>query len=196
MLAMDKPIEGSRVTFVFGGARSGKSRFSQKLGESVPGKRLFIATAQPLDDEMKKRIESHRTSRGKNWATIEEPLEISKAIRENGNEYPLILIDCLTIWISNLLERFGGDEEKILEEVRSIEEAIKESDGRFIVVSNEVGMGIVPENKMARQFRELLGIVNQRMAELSDRVILMASGVPMVLKGQATNPAKRLKCSK
>jgi adenosylcobinamide kinase/adenosylcobinamide-phosphate guanylyltransferase len=185
MPAMDKLIEGSRVTFVFGGARSGKSRFSQKLGESFPGKKLFIATAQPLDDEMRKRIEGHRASRGKKWETVEEPLEISKAIREGGNEYGLILIDCLTIWISNLLEGLDGDEEKILEEVRKLEEAIKESDVRFIIVSNEVGMGIVPDNKMARQFRELLGMVNQRMAELSDRVILMASGVPMVLKGQA-----------
>lgn len=185
MPAMDKLIEGSRVTFVFGGARSGKSRFSQKLGESVLEKKLFIATAQPLDDEMKKRIESHRASRGKNWETIEEPLEISKAIREGGNEYGLILIDCLTIWISNLLEGLDGDEEKILKEVRKLEETIKESGARFIIVSNEVGMGIVPDNKMARQFRDLLGMVNQGMAELSDRVILMASGVPMVLKGQA-----------
>lgn len=180
---MDKLIEDSRVLFILGGARSGKSRLSQKLGESVPGKRLFIATAQPLDDEMKKRIENHRISRGENWKTIEEPIEISKVIWVNAKEYSLMLIDCLTIWVSNLLERSRGDEEKILEEVKKLEEAIKESDVRFIIVSNEVGMGIVPDNKLARQFRELLGIVNQRMAELSDRVILMVSGVPVVLKG-------------
>ena len=180
---MDKLIENARVTFILGGARSGKSRLSQKLGESVPGKRLFIATVQPLDDEMKKKIESHKGARGKNWKTIEESVEISKVICENGKEYGLILIDCLTIWVSNLLERFEGKEEKVLEEVRRLEEAIKESDIRFIIVSNEVGMGIVPDNKLARQFRELLGIVNQRMAELSDRVILMVSGVPMILRG-------------
>ena len=182
---MDKLIEDSRVTFILGGARSGKSRLSQKLGESVPGKRLFIATAQPLDDEMEKRIESHKVSRGKNWKTVEEPLEISKVIWENEKEYGLILIDCLTVWVSNLLERFDQDEEKILKEVGRLEEAIKGSNIRFIIVSNEVGMGIVPDNKLARQFREFLGIVNQRMAELSERVILMVSGVPMVLKGQA-----------
>ena len=183
MQAMDKLIKDSRVTFIFGGARSGKSRLSQKLGESMHGKRLFIATAQPLDDEMKQRIESHRLARGKNWKTIEEPIEISKVIWENRKEYGLILIDCLTIWISNLLKRFEGDEEKILEEVRRLEEAIKGSDVRFIIVSNEVGMGIVPDNKLARQFRDLLGIINQRMADLSDRVILMVSGIPMILKG-------------
>ncbi len=180
---MDKLVQDSRVTFIVGGARSGKSWLSQKLGESVPGKRLFIATAQPLDDEMEKRIESHKVSRGKNWKTAEEPVAISKVVSENEKEYGLILIDCLTVWVSNLLERFDQDEKKILEEVKRLAEAIKESGGRFIIVSNEVGMGIVPENKMARQFRELLGIVNQRMAELSDRVILMVSGVSMVLKG-------------
>ena len=183
MLVMHKLIENSRVTIILGGARSGKSRFSQKLGESVTGKRLIIATAQPLDDEMRKKIKIHKISRGKNWKTIEEPLEISKVIWENGERYGLILIDCLTIWVSNLRERFVGDEEKILEEVRRLEEAVKGIDARFIIVSNEVGMGIVPDNKMARQFRELLGIVNQRMAELSDKVILMVSGVPMIVKG-------------
>ena len=176
----------SRVTFILGGARSGKSGFSQRLGESVTGKRLFIATAQPLDDEMRKRIEDHRVARGQNWETIEEPVKIPKVIGENGKEYGLILVDCVTIWISNLLERFNGDEEKVLEEVRRLEESIKESDARCIIVSNEVGMGIVPDNKVARRFRDLLGVVNQRMAELSDRVILMVSGVPMVLKGPGT----------
>lgn len=178
------------MTFIFGGARSGKSRVSQRLGESVPGERLFIATAQPLDDEMERRIESHKASRGENWKTIEEAIGISEVIFQNRQNYDLILIDCLTIWISNLVERFGGDEEKILEEVRRFEEAVEGSGVRFIIVSNEVGMGIVPENKAARQFRELLGIVNQRMAELSDRVILMLSGVPLVLKGGATNQPK------
>ena len=182
---MDKLIEDSRVTLILGGARSGKSRLSQQLGESVPGKRLFVATAQPLDDEMKQRIEGHRIARGKNWKTVEEPIEISKVILENGKGYGLILIDCLTVWISNLLERFEGNGEMVLEEVRRLEGSIGESDVRFIIVSNEVGMGIVPDNKLARQFRDLLGTINQRMAGLSDRVILMVSGVPMVLKGQA-----------
>ncbi|MFQ5586418.1 MAG: bifunctional adenosylcobinamide kinase/adenosylcobinamide-phosphate guanylyltransferase [Thermodesulfobacteriota bacterium] len=181
----------SRIILVTGGARSGKSTFALKMAESIPGERLFIATAEALDEEMAGRIEEHKRGRGSHWATVEEPIAVPAVVgREKG--YGVILLDCLTIWISNLLLQpsvrkvEGGTSEGVstaaAREIDSFIGACKESNATVIVVSNEVGMGIVPETPLARQFRDMAGIANQQIAAAADEVYLLVSGIEMRIK--------------
>jgi len=180
-----------RLILITGGARSGKSTFALKMADSTPGERLFIATAEGLDEEMVGRIEKHKRERGSHWATIEEPIAVSAVVgREKG--YGVILLDCLTLWLSNLLHSHSADCGKerdseapsnaIVEEIDSFIDACKASDATVIVVSNEVGMGIVPENRLARHFRDIAGIANQRVAAAADEVYLLVSGIEMRIK--------------
>jgi len=170
---------------VIGGCRSGKSRHALDLAEKIPGsKRIFIATCMPLDDEMKERIDRHKKERDKNWKTIEAPVELSVEINENSREGDLILIDCLTLWINNLLMEIENPD-VIDQRIHKLILAIKEAKCPIILVSNEVGTGIVPENKLARQFRDLAGFTNQKVAECTDRDIWMVAGIPLVIKSQS-----------
>jgi adenosylcobinamide kinase / adenosylcobinamide-phosphate guanylyltransferase len=171
------------LTFVIGGARSGKSRFAQSLC-SAPCV-VYIATARAEDDEMRYRIEQHRQNRPEHWITIEEPLDIAGACRRIETCADIILIDCLTVWLSNLMwERRDQATNEIDSCAESQIEAIASlaSETDVIVVSNEVGAGIVPENEVARRFRDLQGFVNQRCAARADRVFLMVAGISVPIK--------------
>lgn len=171
------------IIFITGGVRSGKSDFAQRLAEQRQGPRLYLATAQELDDEMKGRIQNHKIKRGDRWDTLEEPLHIGRALQSVKNDYETVLLDCLTLWMSNILCQ-GSAGESMLSDVTDA--FVKSLDSFFktlIVVSNEVGMGIVPDNSLARTYRDQLGYVNQRMAERANEVYLLVSGIPMKIKG-------------
>lgn len=170
-----------KILVVTGGCKSGKSVFSQRVAESVGERRLFLATAEALDGEMKQRIEEHKRKR-KDWDTVEEPLEIARVISEEGHKYDVVLVDCLTLWLSNLLGRYGEAAEGYIDE---FVEACQRSAPPLILVSNEVGMGIVPDNPLARLFRDLAGAMNQRIGELADVVVMMIAGLPLFVKGEA-----------
>lgn len=168
-----------KITFIIGGARSGKSSFAIKEANKLKGRKAYIATAQALDEEMKERIERHRQQRDEGWDTYEEPLNIASLINNIQHKYNIILIDCLTLWLSNLMHK-GVD---IGKEIESLILSLITPHSLLFIVSNEVGMCIVPENKLAREFRDLAGFLNQRMAEIADEVYLVTAGIPVRIKG-------------
>ena len=189
----------SELIFILGGARSGKSSFALKLAESIKGKRLYIATAEALDDEMAKRIKKHKKERGDNWNTIEEPIKIVEVIKKNNPPLPpftkggkggfnVILLDCLTLWISNLMHREarskgqGARGGRTLQKITDLISACKKAKASIIIVSNEVGLGIVPDNPLARQFRDIAGFANQKIADAAGEVYFMVSGIPLKIK--------------
>jgi adenosylcobinamide kinase / adenosylcobinamide-phosphate guanylyltransferase len=175
------------LTLVLGAARSGKSRFAQSLC-SAPLV-AYIATARSEDDEMRRRIDRHRQNRPPHWLTIEEPLDLAAAARQASPRTDIILIDCLTVWLSNLMWQ---QRDQLPEEIDARIEACAQSqidqladlasERDLIVVSNEVGAGIVPENELARRFRDLQGFINQRCAARADRVFLTVAGIPVPIK--------------
>jgi adenosylcobinamide kinase/adenosylcobinamide-phosphate guanylyltransferase len=162
---------------VLGGARSGKSRYAERLIGALPPPWIYLATAQPLDDEMTARIAAHRARRGAGWTTIEAPCDLAEAVAAHGRSP--ILIDCLTLWLSNLMLADAD----IAAETERLERALGERAGPVAMVANEVGSGIVPDNALARRFRDQQGLLNQRMAALADGVVLMGAGLPRVVKG-------------
>lgn len=168
---------------ITGGCRSGKSRFALNYANQHFSEKLYLATCEVLDEEMARRVEHHKKMRGPEWQTVEEPVEIVDRIRHHGNVAEVILIDCLTLWLSNLLIKWDNDL-RTMEETDRLIHIIKESQTSFILVSNEVGMGIVPADPLSRRFRDLSGMMNQRMAEIMDTVIFMVSGIPIFLKGK------------
>jgi len=168
---------------VIGGCRSGKSSFALDYANRHFRQKVFLATCEALDDEMKRRILRHREARGSDWKTIEEPKKLTEAVESLRSQAEVILIDCLTLWVSNLLMD-GEGEEQILSRVEDLIELIQKVPQSIIVVSNEVGAGIVPENKIARIFRDIVGLVNQRVAACSDTVVLTVAGLPHVIKGK------------
>ena len=177
----------SKVTFVIGGAKSGKSSFALDKVSGFDGKKAFIATAEAHDDEMKKRIERHKAERSNEWKTYEEPLNIAGLLSEIRGRYSVILIDCLTLWLSNAMHRTEDTEKAITEFMDELNRSknLSSADAyasEVYIVSNEVGMGIVPENALAREFRDLAGKLNQRIAEISDEVYLVVSGIPVKIK--------------
>ena len=177
---MSKEREKSANIFVLGGARSGKSAYALELASSCLTDKLFIATAEALDDEMRVRIEKHKAGRGIGWTTVEEPTEIIEVIAKN-KEAKLLLIDCITLWISNLMERNLTDAE-ILKEVSWLVAAIKEVKGTVIIVSNELGHSLVSDNPLGRRFVDLAGSVNQLIAAGMDEVYFLTAGLPTRLK--------------
>ena len=173
---------GKRMIFITGGCRSGKSRFALDYANQDFSKKLYLATCEALDEEMAQRIEHHKKMRGPEWQTIEESIAIVNEIREYGDKVEVILLDCITLWLSNLLIKWNSDL-RIMDEVNRFIDVIKQSQTSLIIVSNEVGMGIVPVDPLSRRFRDLSGMTNQRIAEVVDTVICMVSGIPMFLKG-------------
>ena len=171
-----------RLILVLGGARSGKSSFAQRLAQELGQKVLFVATAEPLDEEMKERIEEHRRRRPKDWRTLEAPFGVGKRISQELRGADVVLIDCLTLLLSNLMGKGGNLEKRIKTELKELLLCIEDSRASFILVSNEVGMGIVPGYKSSRLFRDLQGRVNQLLAERADEVYLMVAGLPLRLK--------------
>ena len=179
----------SELILITGGARSGKSTYALKEGESRKGPRAFIATGSALDPEMKKRIRKHQKDRdSKLWETIEEEIELASVI-ENASKYKVLLIDCLTLWISNMLLRTGKTrhartEERIDGKLEQILEACGRFKGSILFVTNETGMGIVPLNPLARLFRDIAGKCNQKIAQAADTVVFMTCGLPLIMKGK------------
>jgi adenosylcobinamide kinase/adenosylcobinamide-phosphate guanylyltransferase len=171
-----------KFVFVLGGARSGKSSFAMKLAGSSgrKGKRVYIATASALDGEMAERIEEHKRSRGRGWTTVEEPLHIEKRIRENMGS-GVILIDCITLWLTNIIGEGCGDRE-VLKDAEGLASACSECGTSVIAVSNEVGLGLVPENPLGRRFRDLAGRTNRLFAGAADEVFLITAGIPLKIK--------------
>ncbi len=170
-----------KIIFVIGGARSGKSAFASGLAESIQGKVAFIATCQPLDNEMSERIKLHRKNRPANWQTFEAWTDLAPALKKISGRFDCVLIDCLTLFVSNLL--LGGRGEKaVVAQIKQALAVLKKQKGAAIIVSNEVGLGIVPQNKLARDFRDAAGRINQLVAASADEVIFMAAGLPLKLK--------------
>jgi adenosylcobinamide kinase / adenosylcobinamide-phosphate guanylyltransferase len=169
-----------RRTLVLGGARSGKSRYAQSLITALPPPWIYLATAEAHDAEMAERIAMHRAERGERWETIEVPHQLAQSITKAPPTNPL-LIDCLTLWLSNRVLA----EADIASETRELESALARRPGPIVLVSNEVGSGIVPDNALARRFRDLQGQLNQSIAARADRVVLLVAGLPLIVKGGA-----------
>ena len=172
----------STLIFVTGGCRSGKSQFALDFANRHFHKKLYLATCEALDEEMAKRIEDHKKKRGLDWQTVEEPINIAGAIRERRNDTEVVLLDCITLWLSNLLMRQKSDHE-VMNQVSTLIDTVKQGPSSSIIVSNEVGMGLVPVDPLGRRFRDLAGMANQKIGEAADRAIFMVSGIPVFLKG-------------
>ena len=166
------------VTLVLGGARSGKSRYAESLVDRHPGRRTYLATAEVLDDEMGARVKAHRDRRDSDWKTVEEPLDLATALKAETEQGAAVLVDCLTLWLGNLL----GAARDAEQEIEGLIAAVGQFGGPVVFVSNEVGQGIVPDNALARRFRDLAGSLHQRLAEKADRVVFVVAGLPMNLK--------------
>ncbi len=167
------------LTFVLGGAASGKSSFAEQLVVSSGKKRVYLATSQVFDDEMKNKVQKHVAQRGAGWETIEAPLDLSNALARLGADQ-ICLIDCATMWLSNNLLA-----ENDLEQAQAeLLEAVQNCPAQILIVSNEVGHGIVPDNALARKFREAQGLLNISLAAQADLVVQVTAGLPLVLKGQ------------
>jgi adenosylcobinamide kinase / adenosylcobinamide-phosphate guanylyltransferase len=168
-----------RVLLITGGARAGKSRYAERLMKARPARHAVVATATAGDDEMAERIARHRAERDPSWDVIEQPISIRSAIRNAARPERIVLVDCLTLWISNLM----AERREIEIEVQGLVGTLQNAAGPVIVVSNEVGLGIVPDNALARAFRDNLGRANQVIAAAAECAVFMAAGIPIVLKG-------------
>jgi Adenosyl cobinamide kinase/adenosyl cobinamide phosphate guanylyltransferase len=170
----------TRHCLVLGGARSGKTAFAERLALHGGARPAYLATAHTLDGEMRDRVASHKASRGERFTTIEEPTALSRAIRAAGARHDVILVDCLTLWITNLLIANEDVSTAVSELCATL---VEFRSAKVILVSNEVGLGIVPDNAMARTFRDLAGSAHQRLAEICDDVYFVAAGLPLTMKG-------------
>jgi adenosylcobinamide kinase/adenosylcobinamide-phosphate guanylyltransferase len=168
---------------ITGGVRGGKSSFALKLAQEKKGKRIFIATAPITDDEMEKRILLHREERGDRFVTVEEELHLAEAFQQIPDDAAVVVLDCLTTWVNNLYYHNEDDEELIKTNIELVLSVLRDMEGHFIIVTNEVGWGIVPENKLARSFRDTLGYLNAAIARMADTVYLCACGIPLKIKG-------------
>jgi adenosylcobinamide kinase / adenosylcobinamide-phosphate guanylyltransferase len=166
------------LTFILGGARSGKSRYAEGLVMDGTPPWVYVATAEAHDSEMAARIAEHRHRRDGRWRTIEAPLDLPGAIAAHGNDGQAVLIDCLTLWLSNVM--LAGHD--LVAEQQRLVAALRKAGGPVVVVSNEVGFGIVPDNALARKFRDAQGRLNMQVAAIADRAVLIAAGLPLILK--------------
>ncbi len=171
----------AKSIFITGGARSGKSRLAESLAENEGNPLCYIATGRAGDTEMADRIAAHKARRGEKWNTVEEPVLLAEAIKTADGRFRAILVDCITLWLTNLLLA-DEDADRALEEVGKLAALLPELTTPLILVSNEVGMGIVPDNPLARTFRDLAGRANEILAEAADEVYVTISGMPLRLK--------------
>lgn len=196
-----------KIIFILGGARSGKSTYALKEASKFSGKKMYIATAEALDEEMKERIEKHKRERGKDWDAYEEPFKIADIIKKIEGKYSVIVIDCLTLWLSNVMHaglNIETEIEHLISSLATIHSSTNQpyfnktmkiipphppllKGGRgdyqvIYIVSNEVGTGIVPENEMSRRFRDMAGLLNQKIAEVADEVYMVVAGIPVKIK--------------
>lgn len=167
------------ISLVLGGARSGKSTFAERLTTGAGGKPVYIATGRVRDDEMRVRIDHHRDHRGAEWRTVEEPDDLEGALMREARPGNAVLVDCLTLWVTNLMLAQADVDRR----GRALCQTLSEAKGPVILVSNEVGLGIVPDNKMAREFRDHAGRLHQEIAVLADAVYFVAAGLPLKMKG-------------
>lgn len=173
----------SKRVLILGGAKSGKSAHAQALAESWGGRLVYLATGQARDHEMRLRIQRHQDLRGPAWSTIEEPLALTQALAGADTPGTVILLDCLTLWLSNLLTQANLNPTQVEERGRELAAALPSLSASLIMVANEVGLGIVPESPLARAFRDLAGSLNQGLAQVCDHVVFVAAGLPLALKG-------------
>ena len=177
---MNASERSTHFCLVLGGARSGKSQLAFTLaGDALP--KAFVATGEPGDEEMSLRIAQHQQDRDPAWETKEIPIEVNGWLKSHGSEYQAVIVDCLTLWLSNLLAR-GYQDLHILSQIDDLVDSARTVPGTVVMVSNEVGMGIVPRDALTRRFRDLAGKMNQRIAEAADAVYFSVSGLPMKLK--------------
>jgi adenosyl cobinamide kinase/adenosyl cobinamide phosphate guanylyltransferase len=172
-----------RLALILGGARSGKSRYALNLAEGFPPPRLFVATCEPRDAEMQARIDNHQQERGPDWETREACLDLPDFLAAPPGGYGVILVDCLTMWLSNLMLQEGANQAGIQGECARLQKTLAAVRIPTILVSNEVGWGIVPENALAREFRDQAGWLHQQVARIADLVVLAVAGLPVVVKG-------------
>jgi adenosylcobinamide kinase/adenosylcobinamide-phosphate guanylyltransferase len=197
MLSKKEPRAMGRLILILGGARSGKSRFAQQLAQACSDEEhrpvVYVATAEAGDEHMRRRIEKHRRDRPLGWKTVEAPQNVAAAVEAAGDSAAAIIVDCLTLFISNLLLAGGEDfnedetqvaakEETILDEVKALIRAARKGNAQVIIASNEVGMGIVPLTRLGRIFREIAGRANQALAQAADEVYVMWAGLPQRIK--------------
>ena len=166
------------ITLITGGAKSGKTSHALSLAEAAGPARMYMATAQALDDEMRERIKRHKEERGNGWDTLEEPVNVPLVLSQLDSKYDAVLLDCLTLWLTNLMCA-GRDIEA---DASALLEVLSNVSADVIVVTNEVGLGIVPDNQMAREFRDHAGALNQSVASLADRVLMTVSGIVVQIK--------------
>jgi len=173
-----------KLIFVTGAARSGKSSYAEKIAAELKGKVIYIATCVPGDDEMNERVARHQARRPAEWQTIEEPLDPARVIKEFNDTQNIFLLDCLTLLVSNLMLRndADSDEEQILEKITELAEVSYNSSAQIIIVSNEVGWGIVPGDPLSRSYRDIIGRANQKIASYADEVYITIAGIPVELK--------------
>ncbi len=169
----------AKITLVLGGARSGKSTYAEQLAVASGKPKLYLATAEAFDVEMRERIDLHQKRRGNGWTTLEIPTALEQALLAPDYCNHVILVDCLTLWLSNLL----CNELDVEAHITQLLETLKESQAQVILVSNEVGQGIVPDNALARKFRDYSGITHQKVAAMADCVVWMVAGIPSIIKG-------------
>jgi len=170
-----------KVLFIIGGCRSGKSSHALFLANQIPGHKIFIATCMPHDKEMEERVLLHKKQRSRAWTTLEVPVRLSEEISKNSQKENVILVDCLTLWISNLLLE-NNNQKNVDGHIRKLIQSLEKAQCPIILVSNEVGTGIVPENRLARRFRDTAGFTNQRVAACANKVIWMVAGIPVGVK--------------
>ena len=177
------PCEQSRppVVLVLGGVRSGKSRYAQQLAARA-NRVAVIATAEGRDEDMQQRIAHHRKERPASWTTIEAPIDLPAALAGLDGTFDTVLVDCLTLWASNLLEREQGNLERVFQHTESLADSLRRCSASVILVSNEVGSGIVPDSELGRMYRDVLGVINQRIAAVADEVVLLVAGCPLSVK--------------
>lgn len=175
----------NKIILLVGGARSGKSTFAQEMAVNTGGKVLFCATAEALDDEMKSRIAAHKISRPANWDTLEIPRNISQALEKRAQDYDTVIIDCVTVLVSNCIGEDSIYEQAsrvISDEITALIELMGKKQSNYILVSNEVGSGLVPDNRLGRIYRDILGQVNQQLARVADEVYYMVAGLHLKIK--------------
>jgi len=172
--------QNKEITLVLGGARSGKSSWALEHVENSYNSYMFLATAEVMDEEMAHRVELHRKARGPKWQVREEPLEIAGVLEAGNEETEAVLIDCMTIWLSNVLLKKGA--ESVPTYQAAFIEALNRSAQSVIIVANEVGSGIVPEHPLGREYRDMAGTLNQKLASAADKVVLVVAGLPLQLK--------------
>ncbi len=179
-------MRDNKIILITGGSRSGKSRMALEKIAPYPRK-LFVATAVAMDEEMKKRIEKHQRERGIDFITVEEPIHLASVLRPHAGQVDAILVDCLTFWLNNLFHYFGGDvageSHRPAEEIENLLKVLDEKPTTLILVTNEINMGVIPADPLTRHFIAEQGRLNQEIARRSDEVILMISGIPQILKG-------------